>query len=108
MVRLIAVLAFCLVALGASPAAHAAKRVAFVVGIEHWCLYDPAVSNWVDSENFGLATLQDNAYDGVEARRARGTDPRGYPIGGEEADYGNLLGGLSTFLKGIGDRLPGK
>jgi len=34
MVRLIAVLAFCLLALGASPAAHAAKRVAFVVGID--------------------------------------------------------------------------
>jgi hypothetical protein len=34
MVRLIAVLAFCLLALGASPAAHAAKRIAFVVGID--------------------------------------------------------------------------
>ena len=34
MVRLIAVLAFCLLALGASPEAHAAKRVAFVVGID--------------------------------------------------------------------------
>jgi len=78
----------------------------FVVGIEHWCLYDPAVSNWGDNENFGLATLQDNAYDGVEARRARGTDRGGYPIGGEEADYGNLVEGLSAFLKGIGDRLP--
>lgn len=34
MVRLVAVLAFCLLALGASPEAHAAKRVAFVVGID--------------------------------------------------------------------------
>jgi hypothetical protein len=34
MVRLIAVFAFCLLAFGASPAAHAAKRVAFVVGID--------------------------------------------------------------------------
>lgn len=34
MVRLIAVLAFCLLALGASPEAYAAKRVAFVVGID--------------------------------------------------------------------------
>jgi len=34
MVRLIAVLALCLLALGASPEAHAAKRVAFVVGID--------------------------------------------------------------------------
>ena len=31
---LVAVLGFCLLALGASPAAHAAKRVAFVVGID--------------------------------------------------------------------------
>ncbi|HSA66990.1 MAG TPA: caspase family protein, partial [Methyloceanibacter sp.] len=31
---LVAVLAFCLLALGASPEAHAAKRVAFVVGID--------------------------------------------------------------------------
>lgn len=78
----------------------------FVIGIEHWCLYDPAVSNWTDNENFGLATLQDNAYDGVEARRAAGTDPRGYPIGGEDADYGNLLTPLSRFLRGIDDVIP--
>jgi len=78
----------------------------FVIGIEHWCLYDPAVSNWTDNENFGLATLQDNAYDGVEARRAVGTDPRGYPIGGEDADYGDLLTGLSQFLQGIYDVIP--
>lgn len=73
----------------------------FVIGIEHWCLYDPAVSNWTDNENFGLATLQDNAYDGMEARRAPGTDPRGYPVGGEEADYGNLLTPLSGFLRSV-------
>jgi len=34
MVRLIAALGFCLLALGASPEAYAAKRVAFVVGID--------------------------------------------------------------------------
>ena len=79
----------------------------FVIGVEHWCLYDPAVSNWGDNENFGLATLEDNAYDGVEARRTPGTDSRGYPIGGEEADYGNLLGDLGRFLKGIDPRLGG-
>jgi hypothetical protein len=75
----------------------------FVIGVEHWCLYDPAVSNWADNENFGLATLQDNAYDGVEARRTAGTDSHGYPIGGEGANYGNLLGNLSSFLHGIYD-----
>jgi hypothetical protein len=75
--------------------------VAFVIGIEHWCLYDPAPSNWCDSENFGLATFQDNAYDGIEARRATGADPRGCPIGGEDADYGNLLSPLGAFLRGL-------
>jgi hypothetical protein len=77
----------------------------FVIGIEHWCLYDPAVSNWGDNENFGLATLQDNAYDGVEARRNTGLDPRGYHIGGEEADYGNLLGSLGDFLRRIDEQI---
>jgi hypothetical protein len=75
--------------------------VYFVIGFEHWCLYDPAVTNWGDNENFGLATLQDNAYDGREARRAAGLDPRGYPIGGEDADYGNLLGPLGHFLRDV-------
>ncbi|MBM4042805.1 MAG: hypothetical protein FJ290_30320 [Planctomycetes bacterium] len=75
--------------------------VRFVVGVEHWCLYDPAPSNWCDNQNFGLATFHDNAYDGVEARRPAGTDPRGRPIGGEDADYGNLLGPLGSFLRGI-------
>lgn len=78
----------------------------FVIGVEHWCLYDPAVSNWGDNENFGLATLQDNAYDGMEARRAAGTDPRGYAIGGEDADCSNLLGSLSEFLHSIYDVIP--
>jgi hypothetical protein len=59
------------------------------------------VTNWGDNENFGLATLQDNAYDGREARRAAGLDPRGYPIGGEDADYGNLLGPLGHFLRDV-------
>jgi hypothetical protein len=77
----------------------------FVIGTEHWCLYDPAVSNWGDSRNFGLATLQDNAYDGVEARRAAGTDVRGYPIGGEDGDYGNLLEKLGGFLRGMDARI---
>jgi hypothetical protein len=77
----------------------------FVMGIEHWCLYDPAVSNWVDNENFGLATLQDNAYDGVEARQQTGLDARGYPVGGEETDYGNVIEELSAFLREVDNLL---
>ena len=37
-------------------------------------------------------------------RRAVGADPRGYPRGGEDADYGNLLGNLGKFLRGIDTR----
>ena len=40
----------------------------FIIGFEHWCLYDDGVNNWSETDNFGIATLQDNAYDGVEAR----------------------------------------
>ncbi len=73
----------------------------FVMGLEHWCLYDSGVNNWAETDNFGIATLQDNAYDGVEARRAAGKDARGYMCGGEEADYGNLLGPLGEYLRAI-------
>ena len=80
-----------------------ADGLAFVVGLEHWSLYDPAVSNWCDNENFGLATSQDNAYDGREARRQPGLDAGGYPIGGEDADYGDLLGEVGRFLGRVGE-----
>ncbi|MBI4376283.1 MAG: VCBS repeat-containing protein [Elusimicrobia bacterium] len=77
----------------------------FMTGFEHWSLGDDAVSNWSEIGNFGLVTLQDNAYDGVEARKSTGTDSRGYAIGGEPGDYGNLLGPLSSYLKGIHGRI---
>ncbi len=80
----------------------------FVIGFEHWCLYDPSVSNWFDFDNFGLATLNDNAYDGTEARRAPGRDARGCPIGGEESDYGDLLGPVREYLRGVDARLAGR
>ena len=76
----------------------------FVIGFEHWCLYDDGVNNWGEVGNFGIATLQDNAYDGVEARRLMGKDARGFLCGGEQGDYGNLLGPLSEYLRSI----PGK
>ena len=80
----------------------------FVIGFEHWCLYDPSVSNWFDFDNFGLATFNDNAYDGTEARRAPGRDARGCPIGGEESDYGDLLGPVGEYLRGVDARLAGR
>jgi len=38
----------------------------------------------------------------------KGTDPRGYPIGGEDADYGNLLTALGEFLRNIDEMIPVK
>jgi len=71
----------------------------FVVGFEHWSFYDNSPSDYGEIGNFGLATLEDNAYDGIEARRVTGKDSRGYDRGGEERDYGDLLGPLSRYLK---------
>ena len=70
----------------------------FVIGLEHWGLHDPQPSNWVDDENFGLLTSRDNAYDGIEARRQRSIVD-GKHVGGEFADYGNLMQPLSAFLR---------
>ncbi len=75
--------------------------VYFVIGVEHWCLYDPSVSNWFDTHNFGLCTLQDNAYDGKEAIYERCRDSQGYPIGGEPRNYGDLITPLSNWLKNV-------
>jgi hypothetical protein len=57
------------------------------VGFRWWCMVDSVLEG-----NWGLTSLLDNAYDGKEARVARGTDPWGYPTGGEERDYGNFVG----------------
>ena len=37
-----------------------------------------------EQKNWGLVSLMDNAYDGVEAGIAQGTDAWGYRTGGEE------------------------
>jgi hypothetical protein len=77
----------------------------FVVGWEHWCLYDAGVNNTFEVGNWGIATMQDNSYDGIEAKRAAATDARGYPTGGEEKDYGNLLSPLGDCLRSIDQKL---
>jgi hypothetical protein len=79
--------------------------VFFTLGFEHWALYDDEVSNWGEIGNFGILTDQDNAYDGIEARVSTGTDARGYAIGGEPGDYGNLLGPLGSYFSNIFSRL---
>jgi len=57
------------------------------LGFHWWALVD----NFSEKHEFGLVSIRDNAYDGIEARRATGTDPWGYPVGGEVGDYGDLI-----------------
>jgi hypothetical protein len=64
-----------------------------VVGIDWWEYVDKVVGG--EHANFGLVTYTgDNAYDGIEDRRARGVDSWGYPTGGEASDYGDFLGAV--------------
>ncbi|MCZ7625390.1 MAG: hypothetical protein M5R38_05745 [Candidatus Methylomirabilis sp.] len=60
------------------------------LGFSWWALAD----NWTERRNYGLVTVRDNAYDGVEAVMAPGTDAWGYLTGGEERDH-------STFLSSV-------
>lgn len=50
---------------------------------------------WLDmvgeQKNWGLVSLMDNAYDGVEATRTPGIDAWGYRTGGEEKNYGDFI-----------------
>lgn len=68
-----------------------------VIGLAWW--------DWLDSApeqaNWGLVTFKDNAYDGREAIIATGTDPWGYPTGGEAANYGDFLDAVRTANLGI-------
>lgn len=68
-----------------------------VVGVEHWDLYDEATfSDNGPGGGAGLATDNDNFYDGTEAARAACADANGYPCGGEESNYGNLFGSCAS------------
>jgi len=58
-----------------------------VAGIKLWSWTD----HWGEKANFGLVSFSDNAYDGREAVVGAGTDPGGWPTGGEERDYGDFL-----------------
>ncbi|MBI4387068.1 MAG: hypothetical protein HY551_06775, partial [Elusimicrobia bacterium] len=73
----------------------------FLMGWEHWGLFDNGAMQWNETYNFGLVTPRDNAYDGVEAAQAVGKDADGRWIGGEDRDYGDLIGPLSNYLKSI-------
>jgi hypothetical protein len=64
----------------------------YVVGIQWWKWSDNGPDYWLEQQNFGFVSIKDNAYDGVEARIATGTDSNGYAVGGEIANYGNYIG----------------
>ncbi len=59
-----------------------------VAGTIWWEFHD----NSRENANYGLVTLSDNAYDGVQAAIAASTDAWRWPRGGEERNYGNFLG----------------
>ena len=57
------------------------------VGMRWWAYTDSSA----EKTNWGLVSLKDNAYNGIEAVIAAGVDPWGYPTGGEAGNYGNFL-----------------
>jgi hypothetical protein len=64
---------------------------------------------WLDmvgeQKNWGLVSLMDNAYDGMEATRAPGVDAWGYRTGGEEKNYGDFIHPAREMNFSIMDRL---
>jgi hypothetical protein len=73
------------------------------VGLMWWAWLD----SYGEQMNWGLVSLLDNAYDGQEAVIAAGTDPWGYPTGGEERNYGNFLGIASLANASVDTSLVG-
>jgi hypothetical protein len=64
---------------------------------------------WLDmiseEKNWGLVSLMDNAYDGMEATIGHGIDAWGYLTGGEEKNYGDFLGPAREMNYSIIERL---
>jgi hypothetical protein len=71
------------------------------VGLLWWAWGDSSS----EQRNWGLVSLRDNAYNGREAIRAAGSDPWGYPTGGEERDYGSFLDAAIAANAGVGTTL---
>jgi len=69
---------------------RAPDRTYPIVGIDWWEYMD----NWGEKSNFGLVSMRDNAYDGKQAIRAKGTDAWGMQTGGEDRDYGDFITSL--------------
>lgn len=75
------------------------------VGLALWEWHD----NPGEKTNWGLVSFRENAYDGVESVAAIGTDPQGFPTGGEARNYGNFLSSViaahSTILTTLQEAL---
>ncbi len=71
------------------------------VGIMWWWWLD-MIS---EQMNWGLVSLMDNSYDGMEASIAPGIDAWGYPTGGEEKNYGDFIGPAREMNYSIIERL---
>lgn len=74
-----------------------------IIGIDWWAWTDKVAGG--ESNNFGLVSNLDNAYDGREAVVAAGTDPWGYPTGGEKANYGDFLSHVTRANGLVADAL---
>ena len=72
-----------------------------VIGFHWWALTD----DWGVHVNLGMITLRDNAYDGKEGIVRRGIDSWGFPMGGEDRDYGNFLTGARNAHLEVMDQL---
>lgn len=75
-----------------------------VAGLELWDLYPEALVSGAEPEGFGLMTYADNPRDGISDTTAGGVDREGYPVGGEQQSWGNLLRGpasLGGYLAGL-------
>jgi hypothetical protein len=59
----------------------------FIVGWNWWQMVD----NTSENMNFGLVTVKDNLYDGIQDRVAACTDPWGFSCGGEARNYGDFI-----------------
>ena len=73
------------------------------IGLEWWQYLD----NWGEKSNWGLVSLSDNAYDGIEAVISASTDQWGYARGGEEKNYGNFLGLVTQANKSVYESIFG-
>jgi hypothetical protein len=73
----------------------------FSLGVDFWGWGDQGN----EKSNWGLVSPKDNAYDGVEARIAAAKDRWNYPVGGENADYGDFLGPVRAANQGVNEKL---